>query len=230
MGAKGVSISHIKSHLQVRTLWCIINFACILLEAYTLIMCMHFSFLLYGIRMLTFFLINSSYLQITTNLVNFFFPMKWSDVQSLHLQQQQYPSSAQPPEVDINRSEQQQARVLHAWRLCVTGRQRSSFRQEHLYHHGPWLRPVLITVPNVSALIISTNQSRFPIFKLTIRKLNFLEISPDLKLNSTVFTSRPSLQQVFRSWEQKRGRVWNSDVLTTEKVIVVYTHGFPLYG
>lgn len=71
MGAKGVSISHIKSHLQVRTLWYIINFGCILLVAYTLIMCMHFSFLLYGIRMLTFFF-NSSYLQITTNLVNFF--------------------------------------------------------------------------------------------------------------------------------------------------------------
>lgn len=31
----------------------------------------------------------------------------------------------------------------------------------------------------------------------------------------------PSLQQVFRSWEQKRGRVWNSDVLTTEKGAII---------
>lgn len=32
----------------------------------------------------------------------------------------------------------------------------------------------------------------------------------------------PSLQQVFRCWEQKRGRVpWNSDVLTTEKGAII---------
>jgi hypothetical protein len=104
----------------------------------------------------------------------FFLSLKWPDVQKLQLQQQQQYSSVQPPEVDIvNRGEQQQARVLEPWRslrLCVTGWQHSSsIRQEHLYHHAPWLQP-LITIPNVSVLI-STNQSCFlAIFKLMIQQ------------------------------------------------------------